>query len=223
MSKKTYENLKESMCYELDGLAKRGDITKDSLDSMYKLIKSIKNLDELTEKEEGKSSGGYSMDYSRRMNSYNSNDGGNSNARGNSYNSYDGNMSNAGEMSNRQGMSNNMGNSNEYSRGSYNYSGNSNDYSRNSYEGGSNDYGTSNARRGRDGDGDGRYSEDYSSARGRDARGRYTSRDGRSYDRGYSRHSAKDRVIQRLEDMLDESKSQSEQIAIMRCIEELQD
>lgn len=217
MSKKTYENLKESMCYELDGLAKRGDITKDSLDSMYKLIKSIKNLDELTEKEEGKSNGGYSMDYSRRMNSYNSNDGGNSNARGNSYNSYDGNMSNAGEMSN------NMGNSNEYSRGSYDYSRNSYDYSRNSYEGGSNDYGTSNARRGRDGDGDGRYSEDYSSARGRDARGRYTSRDGRSYDRGYSRHSAKDRVIQRLEDMLDESKSQSEQIAIMRCIEELQD
>lgn len=216
MSKKTYENLKESMCYELDGLAKRGDITKDTLDSMYKLIKSIKNLDELTEKEEGKSSG-YSMDYSRRMwndrmNSYAMNDGRMSNAGGTSYNantSYDGNMSNAGEMSNRRGMSNDMGNSNEYSR--------------DSYEGGSNDYGTSNARRGRDGDGDGRYSEDYSSARGRDARGRYTSRDGRSYDRGYSRHSAKDRVIQRLEDMLDESKSQSEQIAIMRCIEELQD
>lgn len=60
--------------------------------------------------------------------------------------------------------------------GSYNMS-------RDSYEQG----GQSNARRGRDGDGDGRYSEDYSGRRGRDARtGRYVSRDDGSYD--YSGH-----------------------------------
>ena len=53
------------------------------------------------------------------------------------------------------------------------------DYSRrNSYDGDNMSYnmsreGMSNARRGRDGDGDGRYSE----RRGRDYRGRYTSRD----------------------------------------------
>ena len=63
------------------------------------------------------------------------------------------------------------------------------DMSRDSYEQG----GQSNARRGRDGDGDGRYSEEYSQRRGRDARtGRYVSRDGGSYDGGsydnYSGH-----------------------------------
>lgn len=203
MSKKTYETLKDTMCYELDGLAKRGDINKETLDSMYKLIKSIKGLEQLTEMEEGKD-GGYSMDYSRRMmrspymgrsydatpnpgvsNAMYSNDG-NSYHEPNSYEHREGTMPNTGEMSNDRGSYN-----------SYNYS---------------------NARAGRDDDGDGRYSEDYSRARGRDARGRYTSR-----DRGYSRHSARDRVVQRLEDMLNESKSQSEQIAIMKCIEDLQD
>ena len=79
------------------------------------------------------------------------------------------------------------------SRGSYegsydSYDG-SYDMSRDSYEQG----GQSNARRGRDGDGDGRYSEDYSGRRGRDARtGRYVSRDGGSYEgvsyEGYSGH-----------------------------------
>lgn len=59
-----------------------------------------------------------------------------------------------------------------------------------SYDGSYNAYddgGRSNAgRRGRDGDGDGRYSEDYSGRRGRGADGRYVSRDGRAYD--YSGH-----------------------------------
>lgn len=73
-----------------------------------------------------------------------------------------------------------------YPRGSYegsydSYDG-SYDMSRDGYEQG----GQSNARRGRDGDGDGRYSEDYSGRRGRDARtGRYVSRDGGSYDGSY--------------------------------------
>lgn len=181
MSKKTYETLKDTMCYELDGLAKRGDINKDTLDSMYKLIKSIKGLEQLTEMEESKDSG-YSMDYSRRMN-------GPYMSRDYSRNSYD--AHNSYEQS-YENMSNDTGTHN-----SHNYS---------------------NARAGRDGDGDGKYNEGHSRARGRDARGRYTSR-----DRGYSRHSARDRVVQRLEDMLDESDSQSEQIAIMKCIEDLQD
>lgn len=60
-----------------------------------------------------------------------------------------------------------------------------------SYDGMSNDY--SNARRGRDGDGDGRYSE----RRGRDAMGRYTSRDG-SYD-NYSRHTEKEQLMKELQ------------------------
>ena len=52
--------------------------------------------------------------------------------------------------------------------------------------------GTSHARRGRDGDGDGRYSE----ARGRDAMGRYTSRDG-----GYSGHEEKEQMMRQIEQM----------------------
>ena len=52
--------------------------------------------------------------------------------------------------------------------------------------------GMSRARAGRDGDGDGRYSE----ARGRDAMGRYTSRDG-----GYSGHQEKEQMMRQIEDM----------------------
>lgn len=59
-------------------------------------------------------------------------------------------------------------------------------------DGMSND-GMNNARRGRDGDGDGRYSE----RRGRDAMGRYTSRD---YD-GNSRHTEKDRMMDKIDEM----------------------
>ena len=71
----------------------------------------------------------------------------------------------------------------------------------NSYDGQSNrmypsyyydEPGMSNARRGRDGDGDGRYSE----ARGRDAMGRYTSR-----DEGYSRHDEKEQMMKQIEQM----------------------
>ena len=51
-------------------------------------------------------------------------------------------------------------------------------------------------RRGRDGDNDGRYSEDgYSNRRGRDARGRYTSRD------SYDAQQDKMQMIQKLDEM----------------------
>lgn len=66
------------------------------------------------------------------------------------------------------------------------------DYSRRYYR----DGGMSNARRGRDGDGDGRYSEDASYRRGRDAMGRYTSRDG-----GYSGHDDKEQMMRQIEEM----------------------
>lgn len=50
-------------------------------------------------------------------------------------------------------------------------------------------------------------------ARGRDSRGRYTSR--------YSRDSARDGMVSKLEDMLEEARSEKERIAIRRCIEQL--
>lgn len=63
----------------------------------------------------------------------------------------------------------------------------------------SRDDGQSRARAGRDGDGDGRYSEgsyDNSYRRGRDAMGRFTSRDG-----GYSGHEDKEQLRQQLQQM----------------------
>ena len=69
------------------------------------------------------------------------------------------------------------------------------DYSRGYSEDYANAYG-SYARRGRDGDGDGRYSEDSSYRRGRDAMGRYTSRDGYS-----GNEEEKEHMMRQIEDM----------------------
>lgn len=90
------------------------------------------------------------------------------------------------------------------------------DYSRGYSEDYSNAYG-SYARRGRDGDGDGRYSEDGSYRRGRDSMGRYTSRD--SYD-GYSRHS-KDEMIEHLKEMMQNARNDEERESYRRAIEQM--
>ena len=74
---------------------------------------------------------------------------------------------------------------------SYNsYDGSYDSYGRSYNSYGSYD-GMSNARRGRDGDGDGRYSE----RRGRDAMGRFTSRD------GYSGHEEREQMLRQIEQM----------------------
>ena len=70
------------------------------------------------------------------------------------------------------------------------------------------------------------YSEHQSYRRGRDARtGRYVSRDRGSYDdysRGYSRHTEKERMIEKLEDMMEDAVSEKEKRAIQRCIDQLE-
>lgn len=66
-------------------------------------------------------------------------------------------------------------------------------------------------RRGRDGDGDGRYSEDASYRRGRDAMGRYTSRD-----------SEKDMMISKLEKMMQNASTENERQTIMQCIRKIE-
>jgi hypothetical protein len=88
------------------------------------------------------------------------------------------------------------------------------DYSRGYSEDYANAYG-SYARRGRDGDGDGRYSEDSSYRRGRDAMGRYTSRDD-----GYSRH-GKDEMIAHLEEMMHNARNDEERESYRRAIEQM--
>ena len=100
-----------------------------------------------------------------------------------------------------------------YDGNSMNYGGNSNTYSRaqdNSYDHGSYNEGSSYARRGRDGDGDGKYSE----------AGDNYSRRRNSYGR-YSRHTEKEKMIEKLERMAD-SAGEKERRAIMDCIDELE-
>jgi hypothetical protein len=96
----------------------------------------------------------------------------------------------------------------------------SRDYARDYSRGYSEDYADaygSYARRGRDGDGDGRYSEDSSYRRGRDSMGRYTSRD--SYD-GYSRHS-KEEMVDHLKEMMRNARSDEERETYRKTIEQL--
>lgn len=199
---KMMDDLKEVLEDELKKIAKKGEINPQELDGAYKAIDIIKDIATIKamEKEypeEGQSyRGSYDMsnDYSNRGNS--------------SYNSYNRGGSYGPIWNQEQGMNSMRG-------GSYN-----------SYAG----------RRGRDGDGDGQYSEDgsydnysndYSNRRGRDARGRYTSRDGGSYEgsyegRGYSRHSEKERMIDKLETMADIATDSNTKRAIEQCITKLE-
>lgn len=163
-----FEDLKDTLKQELRALSKR-EMTKESLDTMYKLaesLKAVQTIEAMEKSENGSSSEpGYSMNRGMTQGSY----GGSYN--GGSYDSY------------------NQGGAN---RGSYE-GGGSNRGSYDSYDG------SSNARRGRDGDGDGRYSE-----------------------RPYSRHSSKERMIQKLETMMEEASTAKEREAIMRCMEQLE-
>lgn len=78
--------------------------------------------------------------------------------------------------------------------------------------------GRSNARRGRDGDGDGRYNESRDSFRGGSNRGR-SSESGRSYE--YSRDNSRKKMIQKLETLMDDTMSENERDAIMDCIDKI--
>lgn len=193
---KVMDDLKEILEDELKKITKKGDISPQELEGAYKAIDIIKDLETIKAMSE------YGQDYSQMNgqqshNSYNRGSYDYSN-RG-SYNSY-------GPVWNQS----NVPYSREMSHNSYN----SYDGSYNSYDG----------RAGRDADNDGRYSEDnYSNARGRDARGRYTSRDGsydysRDYSREYSRHSEKELMIQKLETMADVTTDPKIKSAIDECI-----
>jgi len=145
MSTRMYEDLKDTLKEELRAIAKKGELSKESLDTMYKLTKTMTSIDKMMEMEGGNSNErGYSMNYARNSyeGSYNQGSYGQGSYNQGNYNqgsnrgSYDGN-NNRGSY---EGGSN---------RGSYDGNYNSN---RGSYEG---SYG----RRGRDADSDGRYSE----------------------------------------------------------------
>lgn len=198
---KAMEDLVEMLEDELKKITKKGDITPQELDSVYKVIDVLKDIETIKAMKEAGGEDGYSQRDGNRG-SYNS------------YNSYDG-MSNRGSYGpiwNQDMMPYSM------NRGSYDGMSN-----RGSYEGMSNRM-SYDGRAGRDADNDGRYSEaesyDYSGRRGRDAMGRFTSRDGRSYE--YSRHSEKERMIDKLETMADVTTDPKTKRAIEQCIDKLE-
>lgn len=82
MSMKSLETIREMLCYELDDITDKGEMSAGMLDTVDKIAHAIKNIDKVMESE-----GGYSNDYSRDGN-YSRNGEwyamGNSN-RGNSY------------------------------------------------------------------------------------------------------------------------------------------
>ena len=77
--------------------------------------------------------------------------------------------------------------------------------------------GMSMARRGRDGDGDGRYNESRDNFRNRSYRGR-ESYEG-SY--GYSRDNTRKKMVEKLTTLMDDTMSEQERNAIMDCIDKI--
>lgn len=87
-----------------------------------------------------------------------------------------------------------------------------------SYDGSSRRSYDSYARRGRDGDGDGRYSEDSSYRNSNRGRSSYEDSYG-SY--GYSRDAATDAMKKKLEDMMKEPVSENTRLALMDCLNKI--
>ena len=125
------------------------------------------------------------------------------------------------EKGEESGMSNNSYGNRSYDNRSYgrSYDGMSNGMMplmpHMSYDGMSND-GMSNARRGRDGDNDGRYNESRDNFRNSQDRGQ-------SYENsyGYSRDASKKKMVQKLETLMDDTMSEHERQAIMDCINKI--
>lgn len=219
-----YEDLRDMLEREVKDIQKKGEMDVQSLDNLYKLMTAIKVTDKCIEREKGEQSGGssnnsaygyagasnVSNDYSMNRGGYSREGGSNDYSRMMPYYAMDGNsMANAANaMANAANAMANASNANAQGR--------SNE------RGGSND-GMSNARRGRDGDGDGRYNESRESRDNfRDSsnrRGSYESYDGRSYE--YSRDNSRKKMIQKLETLMDDTMSESERRAIMECIEKI--
>ncbi len=228
---KHYEAVKEILEDQIKKIVKKGDISPQELDNLYKASAIVLDFEtkEAMKKQEEQNQGGQSQqnDYSgRRMDnrsygrSYDMNNSNHypwfmyygdgtydMNSHGNSY----GPVWNQ-EMENKS--LHEVRNSNDHNRDmrrSYN----------NAYEG---------AYDGAyDGSYDGSYegsydgsmdaSNDNSYRRGRDARtGRYVSRD----NRGYSRAMDKQRMIGKLEDMMDDAPSEKERRTLQQCVDKLE-
>ena len=67
MSMKTYEDLKDILCRELDEITSRGNIDREGLDNVYKLTSAITMIESLMNKDEYSNERGYSNAYGRPM------------------------------------------------------------------------------------------------------------------------------------------------------------
>lgn len=205
--KQMYENLRDMLEREVGEIERKRELTKDSLDNLFKLTASLKVVDKCIEREEMQEAmkeGGMSMD---GRNSY----GYSYMMRPPYWNYSMTDMSNGGGYMGNSGMS----------RNSYDMSGNMS----NAIPGdGMSMDGMSGARRGRDGDNDGRYNE---SRDGRESRDNFrNSQDrGRSYadgaSYGYSRDASRKKMVQKLETLMDDTMSENERKAIQDCIERI--
>lgn len=220
---KKYEAVKEILEDQIKKIVKKGDITPQELDSLYKasaicLDFETKEAMKKAEKEQGGQSndGGYSQrgSYDGNSNRGYANDGYSTHypwfMKGFGYDGRSMDYSNDGSY--RGGSYDNRPNWNEgtamgelhessnrgyANRGSY----------RSSYDGQSYEH-------------DGGSYDGSSYRRGRDARtGRYVSRDGGSYD--YSRHEEKEHMLDRLEMMLDNASTEKDRRAIEQCIDRI--
>ena len=215
-----YEDLRDMLEREVKEIEKKGDLDVQSLDNLYKLMTAIQVTDKCIEREEGggqqsQQGGGQSGNSSRASYGYS----------GAYANGYANDMSN--DYSRMMPYPYAMGNSNgSYERGRSNES---RAYESRAYDS-SND-GMSNARRGRDGDSDGRYNESRESRESRENRESRESRDsfrnsqdrGRSYENTYeySRDASKKKMVQKLETLMDDTMSEKERQAIMDCIDKI--
>lgn len=219
---KNYEAIKEILDDQIKKIVKKGDISPQELESLYKasaVVLDLETREAMKQAGEGQSHNSYEQGGSNDGRSYegqNSNhypyyrmfygNGSNANNGGNSGNSYgpvwnqemrEHEMSRDGRMSRENSRNDGRGNSRESYDGAYDgaYDG--------SYEGAY----------------DGAYDGAYNSyRRGRDARtGRYVSRDS-----GYSRAMDKERMIGKLEDMMDDAPSEKERRALQQCVDKLE-
>ena len=192
-----YENLRDMLEREVTDIEKKGDLTEESLDHLYKLTAALKVVDKCIDREEGAKSG-YSNTYGDGSYDYN--------RRGGNYrNSYDGISHMWPTPYVMDKMSPNDKIRTELERQGL-------------YE--SHD-GYSNARRGRDGDSDGMYNESRDNFRDNQSRNGYGyTREGYSTD-GYSRDASRKKMVQKLETLMDDTMSEHERKAIQDCINKI--
>lgn len=202
---KHYEAVKEILEDQIKKIVKKGDITPQELDSLYKasaIVLDFETKEAMKKAEEqghmqGGQSNGYSMNRYGRRDSY-------MNGQSTHYPwfMYHDNM---GNDMNSHGPVWNQGMENKSLREVHSNDGSYAQAYENAYDGAY------------DGSYDGSYdaSTENSYRRGRDARtGRYVSRDGNSAD--------KQRMIGKLQDMMDDAPSEKERRALQQCVDKLE-